>query len=159
MAIDFQIGPVGPAQRDLVSGMYDRFDPLGESLGLPPPGDEARRRWIEFALGHPMNLAAFSSSGKIVGHCFLVADRSKSAEMAIFVHQHFRRIRIGTALVRSALACACGAGIRRVWGIAASDNRAALRLQLKCGFRLTENVFPEAELEIYLPGGLEPAAG
>ena len=102
-------------------------------------------------MGHKGNLAAFSPAGAVVGHCFLVADGAGSAELAIFVHQEFRRRGVGTALVRAALEWGAVAGLRRVWTLTSSDNKAALRMQEKCGFRLTNAAFPETELEIDLP--------
>ena len=151
MDADIQIRPVGLPQRDLLIGMYDRFDPLGEALGLPPLSAEARREWIGVALGHKVNLAAFSPAREVVGHCFLVSDKPSSAELAIFVHQEFRRISLGTALVKTALEWGWAVVRRRVWTMTSPDNRAALRLQESCGFRLTKFVFPAVELEIDLP--------
>ena len=148
---EIRIGAIGRQQRDLLVEMYDRFEPLGMALGLPPRREEARREWTEEALGHKMNLAAFSPAGAVAGHCFLVAGEAGSAEMAIFVHQDFRRRGIATALVRAALEWACAEGLRRVWTLTGSDNRAALRLQEKCGFRLTNYGFYGVELEIDLP--------
>jgi diamine N-acetyltransferase len=85
-----------------------------------------------------------------VGHCFLAADTSGAAELAIFVHQDYRRRGIGTALVRAALEKGSKTGLRRVWSMTASADRVALRLQRNCGFRLTKSISLEAELEIDL---------
>jgi RimJ/RimL family protein N-acetyltransferase len=151
MDTDIRIRAVGLPQRDLLIGMYDRFEPLGVALGLPPFREDARRDWVGFALGHKLNLAAFSPAERVVGHCFLVADKAGSAELAMFVHQEFRRRGVGTALVKAALEWGCVAGLRRVWTLTSCDNQAALRVQRKCGFRLTNSTFPETELEIRLP--------
>ena len=151
MDADIRIRAVGLPQRDLLIGMYDQFDPLGAALGLPPRGAAALREWIEFALGHKMNLAAFLPAGGVVGHCFLVADKAGSAELAIFVHQKVRRRRVGTALVKASLEWGGVAGLRRVWTLTSCDNKAALRLQETCGFRVTNSALPEIELEIDLP--------
>ena len=136
-----QIRSAGQDDRGLLITMYDRFDPPGEALGLPPRAAEARRAWIGEALNHGVNVAAISPSGEIVGHCFLVPDSADSAELAIFVHQDFRRRGIGSALVRAVLASSAATGFRRVWTLTASDNRAAIALQLKCGFRPDEPAF------------------
>ena len=90
MDLGIRIRAVGRRHRDLLSAMYDGFDPLGAALGLPPPASETRRSWIGRALGQKWNLAAFSREGRIVGHCFLAADDPASAELAIFVHQESR---------------------------------------------------------------------
>jgi RimJ/RimL family protein N-acetyltransferase len=131
---DIQIRAIGPPQRDLLIRMYDRFDPLGAALGLPPPTPEARYNWIGNSLGQIVNVAALSAAGEAVGHCFLAADEPSSAEMAVFVHQGARRVGIGTALVKAALKWAWAAELRRVWALTASDNRAALGLLMRCGF-------------------------
>jgi hypothetical protein len=72
---DIQIRGIGAPQRDLLIAMYDRFDPLGAALGLPPRTAEARCDWIGSALGQKVNVAAFSPAGEVVGHCFLAADK------------------------------------------------------------------------------------
>ena len=146
-----RIGALGRPQRDLLIEMYDRFEPLGAALGLPPRGEEPRREWIEGALSHRMNLAAFSPAGAAVGHCFLVPDKPGSAEMAIFVHQEFRRRGVATALVKAVLEWGGVEGLRRVWTLTGSDNTPALRLQEKFGFRLTNAEFYGIEMEIRLP--------
>jgi len=144
---NYRIRGVGPAQHDLLAGMYDQFDPLGAALGLPPYKVETRRAWIGSALRQVVNLAAFSEPGQVVGHCFLVRDHTCSAELAIFVHQEYRQRGIGKALLKTALEWAGAADFRRVWSITAADNRAALQLQQSCGFHLAKSEFDEIELE------------
>jgi GNAT superfamily N-acetyltransferase len=148
---DIRIRAVGQPQRDLLIEMYDRFEPLGAALGLPPRGEEARREWIEGALSHKVNLAAFSPAGAAIGHCFLVADKASSAELAIFVDHEFRRRGVGTALVKAVSEWGGVWGLRRIWTLTGSENRAALRLQQRLGFHLTKTAFYGAELEIHLP--------
>ncbi|MEO8657614.1 MAG: GNAT family N-acetyltransferase [Bryobacteraceae bacterium] len=150
-----QIRSIGRAERDPLITMYDRFEPLGGSLGLPSYKAEVRRAWIDHSLRHTVNVAAFSPAGEVVGHCMLAADEPGSAEMAIFVHQQSRRRGIGRTLLRAALERAAAAGLGRVWSLTSPDNRAALRLQESCGFRLTKSMPLEAEMEIDLPGSEE----
>ena len=151
MNADIQIQAIGPPQRDLLIRMYDGFDPLGGALGLPPPTAEARQEWIGSALGHMVNVAAFSPAGEVVGHCFLGADKPGSAEVAIFVRQESRRKGIGAALLKKALELGWVAELGRVWAVTAGDNRAALSLLMNCGFRLTHSASAVAELDIDLP--------
>lgn len=146
-----RIGALGRPQRDLLIEMYDRFEPLGAALGLPPRGEEPRREWIGGALSHGMNLAAFSPAGAAIGHCFLVPDKPGSAEMAIFVHQEFRRRGVATALVKTVLEWGRVEGVQRVWTLTSPENTAALRLQEKFGFRFTSAAFYGIEMEIRLP--------
>jgi RimJ/RimL family protein N-acetyltransferase len=100
-----------------------------------------------------MNMAAFSQAGQVTGHCFLAADRAGSAEMAVFVHQGYRRRGLGAALVQAVLKWGGAAGLRRVWAVTASDNEPALRLQMHCGFRETLSDCFVTEMEIELPVG------
>jgi GNAT superfamily N-acetyltransferase len=151
MDADIQIRAVGPPHRDLLTRMYDRFDPLGAALGLPPRTAEARRDWIVTALGHLINVAALLPARGVMGHCFLAADKAGSAEMAVFVLQEYRRRGVGTALVKAALQWGGATGLRRVWSVTSSANRAALHLQRRCGFRMAKSVSIEAELEVDLP--------
>ena len=151
MDTGIRVCAVGLPQLDHLVRMYDGFDPLGGALGLPPVPAEARRDWIVSALSRQLNVAAFSASGGVVGHCFLVPDEPASAEMAVFVRQEFREKGVGTALVKAALALGAGAELRRVWSLTSWDNQAALRLQARCGFRLRDNPCPETILEIDLP--------
>jgi RimJ/RimL family protein N-acetyltransferase len=148
---DIQIQAIGPPQRDLLITMYNRFDPLGAALGLPPRTAEARHKWIGSALGQIVNVAAFSPAGDVVGHCFLAADKPGSAEIAVFVHQESRRRGIGAALLKKALERGWVAELGRVWAVTDSDNGAALRLLTSCGFALIQSAFGVAELDIDLP--------
>jgi RimJ/RimL family protein N-acetyltransferase len=149
---DIQLRAIGRQQLDLLSAMYDRFDPLGAALGLPPAAWEARHSWVRSALGRTVNVAAFSRAGEVVGHCFLAADGPGSAEIAVFVHQEFRLRGIGAALVKWVLDWGRMAELERVRAVTASENRAALRLLMNCGFRLVRFDFGAAELGIDLDG-------
>jgi GNAT superfamily N-acetyltransferase len=131
--------------------MYDCFEPLGAALGLPPFRADARRDWIEYALDQKLNLAAFLPSGEVAGHCFLVADEPGSAELAIFVRKESRRNGLGSALMKTALEWGALAGLRRMWALTSGDNRAAICLLEKFGFRPRNSASFDTELEIDLP--------
>jgi GNAT superfamily N-acetyltransferase len=151
MPLALHIRELTSADARFLSGMYDQFDPLGGAQGLPPLTLDARRDWIESALRQEVNLGAFGPAGNLIGHCFLAADGPSSAEMAVFVHQDFRRHGAGVALVKAALEKGCTAGFRRIWTMTSSDNIAALRMLKSCAFRMANSVFPAVELEIELP--------
>jgi acetyltransferase len=155
---DIRIRAIGPQQRDLLVEMYDRFETLGAALGIPPVEEEQRREWIQSALSHEMNLAAFLHTGAVIGHCFLVADKTGSAELAVFVRQEYRRRGVAAALVKTVLEWGNEAGLRRVWTLTGSENTAALRLQAKFGFRPTHYAPSGIELEIHLPAAQLPAS-
>lgn len=145
-----QLRQIGPAEAHLLIAMYETFDPLGAALGLPPHTREARRRWIANAVCETVNVAAFSPAGETVGHAFLAPDNPGSAEIAVFVHQDFRRRGIGVELLREALEWGRAVHLRRVWAVTASENRAALRLLTRCGFRLVRSDSDVAEFDLDL---------
>jgi GNAT superfamily N-acetyltransferase len=132
--------------------MYEQFEPLGAALGLPPLLAAVRREWLEEALAHEVNVAATTPRGEVVGHCFLAADAPGCAELAIFVHQDYRRQGVGTALLTAALECGRAGGLERVWSVTSAENRAALKLQERCGFRPIRSLLFEIEMEIDLAG-------
>jgi GNAT superfamily N-acetyltransferase len=152
MECDVRITAIGTQQRDLLIEMYDRFEPMGAALGLPPLGDDVRREWVEAALAQEFSIAALSPAGATVGHCFLVAGPKQSAELAVFVRQEFRRRGVATALVKAMLEWACIWGLRRVWALTGSENRVALRLLARFGFRQMSSACGAEELEMHLPG-------
>ena len=47
MESDIRVRAIALPQRDLLIEMYDRFDPLGGALGLPPRAAEARHEWMD----------------------------------------------------------------------------------------------------------------
>ena len=148
MTEEIQLRAIGPPQQDLLIALYDRFDPLGAALGLPPHTVEARHGWVESALCQRVNVAAFSQAGEVVGHSFFAADNPAVAEVAVFVHKEFRRRGIGAALLKKALEWGRAAGLERAWAVTASGNRAALRLLVSCGFRQFRSDSEVAELDI-----------
>ena len=71
----------------------------------------------------------------------------------MFVHQGFRRRGIGAALLKKALKWGWRGGLARAWAITSTENRAALRLLMSCGFRLMGPVADVVELHVDLPTG------
>jgi GNAT superfamily N-acetyltransferase len=157
MSAGIHLRRIGLSQRHLLVAMYDGFDPLGAALGLPPHTAEARRKWVGSALCDIVNVAAFSAAGQIVGHAFLAPSSPGSAEIAVFVHQDFRRRGIGAALLRKALELGREADVQHAWAVTSSENRTALRFLIRCGFRQIRSDFDVTELEIDLR--VPPEAG
>ncbi len=84
------------SDRPLLLGMYDAFVPLGAALGLPPRSIADQRTWL-CALDGAVNLGAFAE-GRLIGHLALLPVGT-STELAVFVHQDFRRRGVATALI------------------------------------------------------------
>lgn len=119
------------ADRPALADMYARFEPKASALGLPPLRAEDRQRWLAGIERFP-NFLAWSGD-RLVGHGVICPD-GDSAEVAVFVHQDFRGKGVGRLLLTELIAEAGRLRLRRIWGIAAPDNVAMLRLAHTCGF-------------------------
>ena len=118
--------------RPLLEQMYDTFTPLGEALGLPPRDAARRSAWLDH-LWTGINVVAVIE-GRVAGHLALMPS-GQAAEMALFVHQDFRRQGVGAALFPAAAEEARARGLRHLWVLVSNDNfpaRAGLR---RFGFR------------------------
>ena len=136
-----QIRPLNLADREILLRMYRTFEPLGGAQGVPPRVEEARQTWIDRTLQQQVNVGAFSAGGDLAGHCFLASSDAGQAELAIFVHQRFRRCGVGSAMLRTVLRKAGQTGLRRICAITSSDNVPKLRLLRRCGFRLLQSTY------------------
>ena len=112
--------------RPLLEQMYDTLTLEEDTLGLPPRDSIRRQAWLA-SLRTDTNFVA-SLEGRIVGHLALMPV-GHSAEMALFVHQDFRRQGIATALARAAVEDARSQGLRFIW-VWISGNNSAARIGL-----------------------------
>jgi RimJ/RimL family protein N-acetyltransferase len=74
------------------------------------------------------------------------------AEFAIFLHQGFRNQGIGTGLTDVTLKYARHKGFRHVWLSVEVNNRCAIRVYRKKGFRVSALFGPEQEMVLDLEG-------
>ena len=127
----------------LLERMYESFDPQGIALGLPPREAERRRAWLA-ELRQGANFGAFVN-GALAGHLALMPS-GRAAEMAVFVHQDFRRQGVATALVETAVEEARAMGFSAVSVFIDSANAAARRGLLKFGFHAAWENLQEAQM-------------
>ena len=147
----FQLRPLTHRDRDILLRMYRDFHPLGGAHGLPPRTEEARRGWIDRALGQDIDIGAFLADGKLAGHSFLAPSDPGEFELAVFVHQRARHLGVGTAMLKELLERAEQKGVVRVCALTASDNVPKLRLLQRCGFRSRESTYDGEFFVIDLP--------
>ena len=131
IATDISVRRLQQEDLPLLEQMYATFVPLREAFGLPPRDAAGRRSWLAKLQGG-INLVAFADA-KLAGHVVLMPNKH-SAEMAVFVHQDFRRRAIGAALARAAVAEARAQGLRFLWVLISTDNSAARAGLLSFGF-------------------------
>lgn len=149
----FQFRPLTQHDRETLLRMYRDFHPLGGPQGLPPWTEEARRGWIDRALGQDINIGAFLADGELAGHSFLAPADAGEFELAVFVHQRARNLGVGTAMLKEILERAEQKGVARVCALTSSDNVPKLRLLQRCGFRSCESTYDGELFVIDLPSG------
>ena len=116
----------------LLDEMYAGFDPMGEALGLPPVAPERRRNWLSgLHAGH--NLVALAGQ-RVIGHLAMMPS-GQVAEMAVFVHQDYRRQGVATSLTKAAVELARARGLRALWVLISSSNVSARTGLRNFGFR------------------------
>ncbi len=127
--VSFEAHRVTPADRESLLAMYEEFDPKGAYLGLPPrlnPG-----RWLDTLSKYPNFIVR--AEGRVVGHGVL-APCGSAGEVAVFVHQDYRRRGLGKLLLGEIVREAVRLGLEHVWGTTEPDNVAMLRLAYALGF-------------------------
>lgn len=133
-ASSIQIRRASSADRDALVAMYLSFEPKGAALGLPPRKDP--QRWLDDLAVYP-NLVVYAE-GRVAGHAVLCPEDG-SGEVAVFVHQDYRRRGLGRMLLTELIDEARRLGLERVWGMAEFDNFAMLGLARSLGFHPGKN--------------------
>lgn len=133
---------------DLVH-MYDVFEPKRAAQGLPPVGRERIAAWLRHLQKNGENLLALCK-GRVIGHSMLCPVDARRAEFAIFLHQDFRNQGIGTGLTAITLDRARLKGFQRIWLSVEVNNRCAIRVYRKKGFRVSALFGPEQEMVLDL---------
>lgn len=131
-----EIRAAGTVAESLVS-MYAEYDPADRSRGLPPLTESKVRDWLDRIFETGLHLVAWHDR-EAVGHATLVPAGDDSAELAIFVASGYQQAGIGSRLLRTLLGHGRANGVDRVWLTVDHDNRAAIALYRKTGFRTTE---------------------
>ena len=146
-AQQIQVRPLRQEESPLLDQMYETFAPLEVALGLPPRDPERRRTWLD-TLAAGTNMAAFVE-GRLVGHVVLMST-GRLAEMALFVHQDFRRQGVGTALAEAAIRAARELHMIALWVLIPSENTAARHGLRKLGFETAWEGMGEVQMVVRL---------
>jgi ribosomal protein S18 acetylase RimI-like enzyme len=138
--------------------MYGTFEPRGAARGLPPVREEKTQRWLRHLGARASSLIAVELDGegreRVAGHVILAEGDDNDAELALFVHQDYRRRGLGTDLTRAAIEHARRQGRARLWLTVAPENAAAIQVYRKAGFHMQPGKwFPDHEMELWLSSG------
>ena len=117
-----------------LTGMYDRYSPLGSVQGLPPVDREKRHQWAQGIISNGTNLIALHEDA-VIGHASLFSMPVNWAEYFIFVHQDYQRQGIGTAIPLYAIDWARQEKLSTLWLSVERNNFIAIALYRKVGFK------------------------
>jgi RimJ/RimL family protein N-acetyltransferase len=134
--------------------MYCQFEPKGEFQGLPPRTEPQIRKWLGQLREQGFYQFVVEVGDRIVGHSALCPSQRKTdAELAIFLHQDYRRYGWGRKLLLGTLNFGCKRlELTRVWLFVMGSNPAALDLFEGVGFRPGHEGDPLAwEMEMERP--------
>lgn len=125
----------GNESREEIASMYEAFTPKTVAQGLPPAGDDDRRRWVGLLLDKGVNFLV-RVRGAVVGHAVLITDLDRGdAEYIVFVLEPFRNRGLGSVLTSLAMAKAALIGLETVWLTVEAYNFRAIRVYKKVGFQ------------------------
>ncbi len=125
----FELRRARPADRDALAAMYRRFKPKAAAFSLPPRGNP--ERWLD-SLSRSANFIVVAD-GRVAGHAILCPD-GYSAEVAVFVHQDFRRRGLGKLLLGELINEARRLHLRRLWHVTEPANVSMRSLGRSLGF-------------------------
>lgn len=132
----FGTGPVAD-EREALLDMYLDYDPGERSLGIPPVRESKIRKWLDQLLDGYCVVAWHAE--RAVGQAVLIEDEHGNYELAIFVHQDYHGVGIGTRLVEALLAYGTRQGVSNVWLLVERENRPARNLYEDVGFTVTDD--------------------
>ncbi len=142
----FDISPFRAEDRPRLREMYDRYYPEAVSQGLPPTDPRQRTQWLDQVRARGEGFLA-RHGDEVVGHSALIIDpHRRDAELFVFVARPFRRLGLGTELLRAALDRAAERGLDTVWLSVETHNYPAVKLYRKMGFTFCDNDSCEREM-------------
>ena len=119
-------------------------------LGAPPHDDASIRRLVEVDYASRLALVAFAPDGTGVGVARYEGEPGNpTAEVAVAVHAQWRRVGLGSLLLRQLGQAALSRGVTRFTAITQAENRPALSVLNASGLPFTLEIH-EATSEIVM---------
>jgi len=141
-----QIRLLKPEDKDKLVEMYESLSSEAVRWGMPPYTRETLEGGWFRNLQHITAVVAFYGD-KIVGHAqifkFPHPRRKGTADLLTYVHQDFQNVGLGAALLSRLIEIARNEGLRRIGLYVVADNKRAIRLYQKFGFKI-EGVMRDA---------------
>jgi L-amino acid N-acyltransferase YncA len=126
---NIRIRQASDSDRESILSFYADFEPRGEAVGMPPAKE--LEEWLDSLATSPNFLAV--TDGEVVGHGW-VRPEGEAGEVAVYVHQNYRRLGIGRRLLTTLIEEARHLHLGRVWGMADASNAAMFQLARSAGF-------------------------
>ncbi len=146
------VSPCDDTDVEVLTRMYDSYEPKGIIQGLPPIDQNTCIEWIRGSLRTALNLKA-ESGGAVVAHgmLFPMPDRDV-LEFTLFVHNQAQNRGIARIVAFLLFAAAKRLGYKKVWVFESHNNARVLHIYREAGFRETRRERNEIELELDLAG-------
>ncbi len=124
--------------KELLLDMVNSFSDYVVLWGSPPYDEAKIDRWMN-GVGKGLSLVAVYDQ-KIVGisasYTNLLPRGRGIGGMMIYLHQDFHGVGLGTVMIKKLLGLAKGKGLHRIGLEVVEDNKAAVRLYEKLGFKI-----------------------
>ncbi|MDH5481362.1 MAG: GNAT family N-acetyltransferase [Candidatus Bathyarchaeota archaeon] len=132
------IKELGIEDKEKLVEMYESLSGDAVRWAMPPYTAERIERWLS-NLQNLISLVAFYDD-KIVGdahiHKLPHPRRKDTGDMAIYLHQDFHNVGLGTVMVTKLIELARKEGLHRIGLSVIADNKPAIRLYKKLGFKI-----------------------
>ncbi len=128
--------------------MYESLSDDAVRWGLPPYTRERIEKWW---LSNLQNLIAIIAlyNDKIIGHAQIFSfphpRRKGTSDALIYLHQDFHNVGLGAAMLAKLIELAKKEGLHRIGLSVVADNKPAIRLYQRFGFKI-EGVMKDAYL-------------
>jgi len=144
------VSPCEGKDLDVLTRMYDTYEPKAAIQGLPPIDHNTRIEWIRNSIRAAMNLKA-DLGGEIIAHGMLFPMHNPAVvEFTLFVHNSIQNRGIGRIVAHLLFVAAKRLGYKTVWVSESRNNSRALRIYHKIGFCETRREVNELEFELDL---------
>jgi len=125
--------------------MYESLSNEAVRWGMPPYTKEVIERWLSNLQNLIVLVALYGD--KIVGHAQIYKlphpRRKGAGDLVIYLHQDFHNVGMGTAMLTELVELARGEGLHRIGLNVIVDNKRAINLYRKFGFKI-EGVMKDA---------------
>lgn len=136
---------------DDLPGLIEMYTTLGDdSMRFLRPyrfsAREVREMHARVDRKNVFSIVAENKDGKIVAEGRLIRYSDSSAEFGMIVHDSYQNKKLGQSLLKAILKLARQIGVKRLIGFCSVENKVALHIYTKFGFRVEKEFKPEESI-------------